>query len=67
MEAACSDYKAWAGHIIAGGYLIIHDIFLDPAQGGQAPHHIYNLALDSGLFGEVAMIKTLGVLERLGE
>jgi predicted O-methyltransferase YrrM len=65
MEAACTDYGAWSGHIIPGGYLVIHDIFTDPNQGGQAPYHIYNLALNSGLFAEVAMIKTLGVLQRI--
>jgi predicted O-methyltransferase YrrM len=64
MEAACTDYKAWARHIIPGGYLIIHDIFFDPAQGGQAPYHIYNLAVASGLFREENMVKTLGVLQR---
>ena len=64
MEAACTDYEGWAGHIIPGGFLIIHDIFFDPAQGGQAPRHIYHQALESGLFREVTMIKTLGVLKR---
>ena len=65
MEAACTDYKSWAGHILPGGFLLIHDIFIDPSQGGQAPHHIYNLALESGLFQEVKMVKTLGVLKRV--
>ena len=65
MEAACTDYHAWAGHILPGGFLLIHDIFTDPSQGGQAPHHIYNLALDSGLFHKVKMVKTLGVLKKV--
>ena len=65
MEAACTDYKAWAGHILAGGFLLIHDIFPDPSQGGQAPHHIYNLAVESGQFKKVKMVKTLGVLQRV--
>ena len=30
-------------HILAGGYLAIHDIFPDPADGGQALHEIYKL------------------------
>ena len=64
MEAASTDYEAWAGHIIPGGYLIIHDIFFDPAEGGQAPRHIYHQALESGLFRKYIMIKTLGVLKR---
>ena len=65
MEAASTDYHAWSGHILPGGFLLIHDIFTDPSQGGQAPHHIYNLALDSGLFQKVKMVKTLGVLKRV--
>jgi hypothetical protein len=64
MEAVSTDYEAWAGHIIPGGYLIIHDIFFDPAQGGQAPRHIYHQALESGLFRKYTMLKTLGVLKR---
>ena len=65
LEAACTDYDVWHGHILPGGFLLIHDIFTDPSQGGPAPHHIYNLALDSGLFQKVAMVKTLGVLQRV--
>jgi predicted O-methyltransferase YrrM len=63
-EAAYTDYKAWIGHILPGGYLLIHDIFKNPQEGGQAPHQIYNLASTSGLFRELAMIKSLGVLKR---
>jgi len=65
MEAACTDYDAWAGHILPGGFLLIHDIFTDPSEGGQAPYHIYKLALDSGLFRKVKKVKTLGVLKRV--
>jgi len=64
LETVFSDYTLWAGHIMPGGYLLLHDIFPDPSQGGQAPFHIYNLALASGLFREVRMVKTLGVLQR---
>jgi predicted O-methyltransferase YrrM len=63
-EAAYTDYNAWAGHIIPDGYLLIHDIFKDPAKGGQAPYHVYNLAAASGLFKEISMINTLGILKR---
>jgi len=63
-EAAFTDYNSWAGHLIPGGYLLIHDIFKDPAKGGQAPYHIYNLAIASGLFQELPMTGTLGVLQR---
>ena len=63
-EAAKTDYACWARHILPGGYLLIHDIFEDPAEGGQAPYHIYNQALSSGHFDRLPMIKTLGVLQR---
>jgi predicted O-methyltransferase YrrM len=65
LETVSADYGSWAGHIAAGGYLLIHDIFADPARGGQAPYRIYNLAKASGLFQEVTMVKTLGVLRRV--
>ncbi len=63
-EAAYTDYNAWAGHIMPDGYLLIHDIFKNPEKGGQAPYHVYKLAVASGLFRELSMIKTLGVLKR---
>jgi len=65
LAAACTDYEAWSGHILPRGFLLIHDIFADPSQGGQAPRHIYNLALQCGLFKKVRMVKTLGVLQKV--
>ena len=65
IEAAMTDYRGWAGHIMPGGILAIHDIFPDPSKGGQAPYDIYKLALASGLFRELAMVNTLAVLERV--
>jgi hypothetical protein len=32
--------------------LVIHDVFPDPADGGQAPYHAYREALHSGQFTE---------------
>jgi predicted O-methyltransferase YrrM len=64
FEAAFIDYSAWVSHLMPGGYLVIHDIFADPKQGGQAPRCIYRMALDSGLFEELRMTATLGVLRR---
>ncbi len=64
FEAACTDYNAWSGHIIPHGYLLIHDIFKDPAKGGQAPYQVYQLAAGSELFHELPMVETLGVLQR---
>ena len=64
FEAAYQDYQNWARHILPGGYLLIHDIFEDPQQGGQAPFQVFQLALASGLFQELPRVKTLGVLKR---
>lgn len=64
-EAALTDYRSWAGHVRSGGYLAIHDLFPDPAEGGQAPIEIYRLGLASGLFEAIETTHTLGVLRRL--
>jgi predicted O-methyltransferase YrrM len=64
-EAALTDYRCWAGHLRRGGFLVIHDLFPDPAEGGQAPIEIYRLALASGLFEQLESTRTLGVLRRL--
>lgn len=65
FETAYTDYNSWAGHIMPGGYLLIHDLFEDPAEGGQAPFEVYKIARNSGLFEEMPRTKTLGVLKRL--
>lgn len=65
FEAAFTDYNVWTRHIVPGGYLLIHDIFPDPADGGQAPYDVYKLAMASGLFRKLPMTRTLGVLQRL--
>ncbi|MGD8334288.1 MAG: class I SAM-dependent methyltransferase [Desulfobacterales bacterium] len=64
MEAVLSDFTAWSPHIMPNGYLLIHDIFTDPSEGGQAPRRIFDLAQSSGQFNCVSMIGTLGVLQR---
>jgi len=65
--AAQSDYQGWAPRVAHGGALAIHDVFPDPADGGQAPYHIYLRALASGAFTEVAVEGSLRLLERTGE
>ena len=62
--AAVADYQGWAPHVAMGGALAIHDVFPDPADGGQAPYRIYQQALASGEFAEVAVYGSLRVLER---
>lgn len=65
FEAAETDYRSWAVHVCIGGILAIHDLFPDPSKGGQAPITIYRMALASGLFEEVEVVNTLGILRRI--
>jgi len=63
-ETVFTDYHCWARHLLPGGYLLIHDIFKNPADGGQAPYCVYKEALASGHFRELSMVKSLGVLKK---
>jgi predicted O-methyltransferase YrrM len=65
--AAVADYQGWAPHLARGGALAIHDVFPDPADGGQAPYRLYLRALASGAFTEVRHEGSLRVLERSGD
>ncbi len=62
-EAAHADYDGFHGHLVPGGLLLIHDVFPDPADGGQAPFHVYRRALSDG-FRDVAAEGSLRVLRR---
>ncbi|SOJ55604.1 hypothetical protein MSIMFB_03086 [Mycobacterium simulans] len=64
--AARRDFEGWAKWVTTGGALVIHDVFPDPKDGGQAPYRIYCRAIDSGQFREVAVTGSLRVLERTG-
>ncbi len=66
LDAALADYRTWAPHVLPGGILAIHDVFPDPADGGQAPFTIWQLATQSGLFEPLGTEDTLRGLRRLG-
>ena len=63
-EAVLTDYQCWYPHLLNGGYLTFHDIYRDRSQGGQAPYEVYKLALASGMFEELPVTGSLGVLRR---
>ncbi|MEU5192334.1 class I SAM-dependent methyltransferase [Streptomyces klenkii] len=63
-EHATADYEGWVPHLAPGGLLVIHDVFPDPADGGQAPYRVYRRALASGEFTEVSVTRSLRVLQR---
>jgi predicted O-methyltransferase YrrM len=62
-----ADYEGWAPLVAAGGALVFHDIFPDPADGGQAPYRVYQRALASGAFTDIRVAGSLRVLERTGD
>ena len=65
--AATADYEGWAPWVASGGALAIHDVFPDPADGGQAPYRIFMRAAASGAFTQVRVKGSLRVLERTGQ
>jgi len=61
-EVAMPDYEAWAPKIVPGGVLAIHDVFPDPADGGQAPFKVWGRALadgfiDAGVTGSLRLLR----------
>ena len=57
VEPARTDFRAWPHWVMAGGVLVIHDVFPDPADGGRPPYEdIYLPALASGAFTEVEAV-----------
>ncbi len=64
-EHAQNDYTGWARWIMPGGSLVIHDVFPDPADGGQPPYHVFLRALASGAFVEVGTVGSMRVLRRV--
>jgi hypothetical protein len=67
-EPAWADYRGWAPLVADGGYLAIHDVFPDPADGGRPPYDLYCRAIASGAFAEEAQLSrgSLRVLKRIG-
>jgi MMP 1-O-methyltransferase len=63
-EHASSDYEGWGRWVARGGTLVVHDVFPDPADGGQAPYRIYRRALESG-FEEARSLGSMRVLTRV--
>ena len=63
-EHAQNDYTGWAPWVMAGGALVIHDVFPDPADGGRPPYHVFQRALTSGDFEEVEELGSMRVLRR---
>jgi MMP 1-O-methyltransferase len=63
-EHAGNDYTGWGRWVQTGGTLVVHDVFPDPADGGQAPYRIYLRALAGG-FEEATALGSMRVLTRV--
>jgi predicted O-methyltransferase YrrM len=62
-DVAWADYEHWSPKVVAGGLLLIHDVFEDPRDGGRPPYEIYLAARESD-YRDVAGEGSLRVLER---
>jgi hypothetical protein len=66
LPSVLTDYNLWSPHLMDEGYLLFHDIYPAPAQGGQAPYRVYRMAVESGGYEQLPMTGSLGVLKRKG-
>ena len=61
FKAANNDYESWSTKIKKNGALVIHDIFENADQGGQAPFEIFQKALKNN-FEVYQRVDTLACL-----
>ncbi|MEX2100377.1 MAG: class I SAM-dependent methyltransferase [Acidimicrobiia bacterium] len=65
FDVALADYEGWARFVVPGGLLVFHDVFEDPADGGQAPYEVWKHAVASGTFEPESTTGSLRTLRRL--
>jgi predicted O-methyltransferase YrrM len=63
-DVALADYEAWSPYVAPGGVLVFHDVFEDPADGGQAPFLVWEEAVASGRFAPDSTTGSLRILRR---
>jgi predicted O-methyltransferase YrrM len=63
FDVARADYFGWSRHLAPGGLLVFHDVFEDPADGGQAPYEVWRQAVADG-FTPVSTTGSLRVLQK---
>ncbi len=64
-EPAWADFRGWAPHVAPGGWLAIHDVFPDPADGGRPPYELWCAALRSGEWSDDGAWGSLRALRRI--
>lgn len=63
-EVVRADFAAWAPKVASGGLLAVHDVFADPADGGQAPYEAVLGLLAGGGWDDLSAAGSLRVLRR---
>jgi len=61
---AQNDYSGFAHWVQPGGTLVIHDVFEQPEDGGQAPFHVWQRAVASGAFTPAGVVGSMRALIR---
>jgi predicted O-methyltransferase YrrM len=64
-EPAWADFRGWSPQVAVGGWLAIHDVFPDPADGGRPPYELYCAALASHEYVDDGACGSLRVLRRI--
>jgi hypothetical protein len=64
-EPAWADFGGWSPHVAVDGWLAIHDVFPDPADGGRPPYELYCAALASREYVDDGACGSLRVLRRI--
>jgi MMP 1-O-methyltransferase len=64
-EPAWADFRGWSPRVAVGGWLAIHDVFPDPADGGRPPYELYCAALASREYTDDGACGSLRVLRRI--
>jgi len=64
-KPAWADLQGWSPHVRVGGWIAIHDVFPDPADGGRPPYELWCAALESGEFVEDGECGSLRVIRRV--
>ncbi len=61
---AQNDYSGFARWVRRDGVLVIHDVFERPEDGGQAPFHVWERAVTSGVFEPLETVGSMRALTR---
>ncbi len=63
LDVVLADYEGWSPRVAPNGLLVFHDVFEDPADGGQAPYEAWKRAVGDG-FAPESTTGSLRVLRR---